>query len=727
MARSTQQDSANPAPNSQPPAGSDRLFSSACAVSFALLCLLAWTAVGITEDQPAPAKPNPTKPAEKIEQAALFAEHPNAVGSVAFSPDGTVLSAGSYEVVKLWDIASQKAVGEIPVKSGFARAVAYSPDGQILAVGGYQALTLWDAAQRTQLRACSGHRGYVTGVAFSADGKRLATSSEDETARVWDVATGEQKLVLNGHRYPVNAVAFSADGRWLATAAGDETRLTRPGEVKLWDAATGELKHTLPEHARVATAVAFSPDSRVLASAGVDEVVKLWDVSEAKALPDYTEHSRPVNSLAFSPDGKFLVSGAGGRFKGGSEVRIWQVADRADKAAAEFPAPVKSVAISSNGRLLAVGAADKTASVWNVSRLLGTAPAVLAATGVAPAPAATPAIAAALPAEVPAEELKKLRAGIIGLDTSHVVAFSQILNDPDPKPDVANCRIVAAYPKGSPDIESSVSRVPGYITEVQKHGVEIVDSIDALLKVVDVVFLETNDGRPHLEQVLPVLKAGKPVFIDKPIAASLADAIAIFEASQQYKVPLFSSSSLRFSEGPQALRNGKIGKILGCDTYSPCSLEKTHPDLYWYGIHGVETLFTVMGPGCESVTRTSTPGIDLAVGQWKEGRVGTFRGIRNGKSGYGGTAFGVDGIEQVGSYGGYRPLLVEIVKFFRTGVVPVTPEETLEIYAFMEAADESKRQGGVPVTLESVMAKARAEVKARPAAASVNGPATPNE
>lgn len=307
------------------------------------------------------------------------------------------------------------------------------------------------------------------------------------------------------------------------------------------------------------------------------------------------------------------------------------------------------------------------------------------------------------------DAVKELRIGIIGLDTSHAIAFTKMLNDPTAPPELANCKVVAAYPKGSPDIVSSTSRVPDYIKQVTANGVEIVDTIDVLLTKVDAVLLETNDGRPHLEQVLPVFKAKKPVFIDKPIAGSLTDAVAIFEAGRQYNVPVFSSSSLRFTKTALALRGGKIGKILGCDAYSPCSLEKTHPDLFWYGIHGVETLFTVMGPGCEKVSRASTPGVDLVMGVWKDGQVGTFRGIRQGTAGYGGTAFGDKGIEQIGSAEGYRPLLVEIIKFYRTGTVPVSEEETLEIYAFMEAADESKRQGGNPVTLASVLEKARKE------------------
>ena len=148
-------------------------------------------------------------------------------------------------------------------------------------------------------------------------------------------------------------------------------------------------------------------------------------------------------------------------------------------------------------------------------------------------------------------------------------------------------------------------------------------------------------------------------------------------------------------------------KVLGADTYSPAALEKTHPDLFWYGIHGVETLYSVMGTGCKSVTRVSTPDTDIVVGIWADGRTGTFRGTRTGNHGYGGTVFMQDGNKILGPYAGYEPLLVDIIKYFKTGQVPVTPEETIEIFTFMEAADESKRQGGKNVTLESVIGKVR--------------------
>jgi len=301
-----------------------------------------------------------------------------------------------------------------------------------------------------------------------------------------------------------------------------------------------------------------------------------------------------------------------------------------------------------------------------------------------------------------------LRAGIIGCDTSHVIAFTKVLNNPQAAGPLADVRVVAAFPGGSDDIAASYQRVDKFTQQLKGMDVEIVDSIPELLKRVDVILLESVDGRPHLEQARPVIEAGKPLFIDKPVAGSLADAIAIFELAEKHDVPCFSSSSLRFSPGILGMRdNPKIGEVRGCAAYGPCSLEQHHPDLFWYGIHGVETLFTIMGPGCQSVSRAHTKGTDLVVGTWSDGRIGTFRGIRDGRGGYGATVFGTKGIGPSGGYAGYEPLVIEICKFFKTGKPPVPAAETIEIFAFMEAADESKRQGGCPVSIESVLEKAR--------------------
>lgn len=303
------------------------------------------------------------------------------------------------------------------------------------------------------------------------------------------------------------------------------------------------------------------------------------------------------------------------------------------------------------------------------------------------------------------------RVGIIGLDTSHSIAFAKALNTPAGDPGFAGYKVVAAYPYGSRDIKSSADRIPGYTEDAKKLGIEIAGSVDELIAKVDVVLLETNDGRLHPEQALSVIKAGKRLFIDKPVAASLADVIAIFDASKKYGTPVFSSSSLRYITGAQGIAR-TLGKVLGADTYSPCKLESTHPDLFWYGIHGIELLFTVMGTGCRTVVRAHSNDTDLVIGTWEDHRIGTFRGLRSGKTDYGGTVFGDNGIVQTGSYEGYNSLLSKIVEFFSSGEAPVTAEETIEIYAFMEAADESKRRGGIPVGIDEVLFKARAKSKA---------------
>jgi predicted dehydrogenase len=321
----------------------------------------------------------------------------------------------------------------------------------------------------------------------------------------------------------------------------------------------------------------------------------------------------------------------------------------------------------------------------------------------------------------PASDAKVLRAGVIGLDTSHAPAFAELLNGPKATGELGGVKVVAAFPGGSPDVPASADRVEGYTKRFAEMGIEIVPSIDELLKKVDVVLLESVDGRPHLAQAIPAIKAGKPLFIDKPLAGSLADAVAIFELAKQHSVPCFSSSSLRFSKGIIGMRDDRrVGEVVGCEARGPCSLEPHHPDLFWYGIHGVETLFTIMGTGCQSVSRVHTDGTDFVVGRWTDGRIGTYRGLRAGSHGYGATVYGTKGIAPSGGYDGYEPLVVEIVKFFKTGKPPVSAEETLEIYAFMEAADESKRQGGAPVTIASVLEKAKRAASAR---TSSSGPA----
>jgi predicted dehydrogenase len=299
-----------------------------------------------------------------------------------------------------------------------------------------------------------------------------------------------------------------------------------------------------------------------------------------------------------------------------------------------------------------------------------------------------------------------IKVGIIGID-AHAPSWTAIINDPKAEGELADMTIVAAFPGGSPDIPQSMELLAKAREPMEKLGVEMVDTIDALIKKSDAVMILSIDGRTHLQQAIPVIEAGKTLYIDKPIAASVSDAIKIYRLAKAKKVPVFTSSSLRYADRALNIhKDPKLGEITGAEVYSPCTTEPNHPDFFWYGIHGVEPLFTIMGTGCKTVTRVHTEGSDVAVGVWDGGRIGTYRGIRDGQRGYGATVFGSKGIVQGGGFDGYAPLIVEIGKFFKSGEAPVSEAETLEILAFMEAADESKRQGGSPVSLDSIMARA---------------------
>jgi hypothetical protein len=309
------------------------------------------------------------------------------------------------------------------------------------------------------------------------------------------------------------------------------------------------------------------------------------------------------------------------------------------------------------------------------------------------------------------------RIGMIGLDTSHAPAFAKLWNAEKAEGLLAKQQIVVAFPGGSPDIQSSISRVPGFTEDLVSLGVKMVDSVEQLVEQVDAVILTSLDGRKHLEQAIPVLRSGKRLYIDKPLAGSLVDAILIQKLAKEYKTQWFSSSSLRFSPGiwqyrsDEKLRNDVRGAI----AWSPCSIDPTHPDLFWYGVHGVETLYTAMGKGCQSLTRTSTPETDVVIGHWADGRIGEFRGMRDlaKERAYGLVVFGKSKVDVGGKYEGYAPLANQIAEFFAGGPVPIDGDETIEMFTFMEAADESKRRNGAPVKLSEVYEKANQAAEAR--------------
>lgn len=319
------------------------------------------------------------------------------------------------------------------------------------------------------------------------------------------------------------------------------------------------------------------------------------------------------------------------------------------------------------------------------------------------------------PAQPPQSAAGELRVGLIGLDTSHAGAFTQLLNDPTTPDHVPGARVVAAFKGGSPDIEASATRIEKFTAEIRDvWKIELVDSIDELVRRVDAVILLSNDGRIHLAQAKPVLAARKPLFIDKPMTASVKDALEIARLARETRTPVFSSSSLRYTDDVLAIRGDpRVQEVMGAMTWGPATLEPHHPDLFWYGIHAIEILYTFMGPGCERVTRTNSAGADVVTGYWKDGRLGVVRGNRNTASTYGQVVFGRKDIVSLPAQppspkrSGYYGLVSAMVAFFRTGASPVPLDDTVEIMAFMEAAELSKARGGAPVPLSEVLPAAR--------------------
>jgi hypothetical protein len=320
-------------------------------------------------------------------------------------------------------------------------------------------------------------------------------------------------------------------------------------------------------------------------------------------------------------------------------------------------------------------------------------------------------------AVAPAADLKL---GVIGLDSSHVLRFTELLNDPANPDHVSGATIIAAYKGGSPTVAESADRIERFTSEMTgKWHVALVDSIPELCKRVDAVLLLSVDARQHLEQIRPAFAAKKRVFIDKPLAGNVREAKQIARLSREAGVAFFSASGQRFSKPIVGLQNDPtIGRVEGAFTFGPMPVESYIPDLFWYGVHSVESLYALMGAGCDRVSRSHVDGEDSVVGIWKDGRIGEIRGLRSSPRTYGAVVFGNKRVavsrnlisdapaRPSSAASGYRGLVEQIVHFFQTGEPPVRPEVTLEILAFMEAADISKQRNGAPVRLAEVLGKA---------------------
>lgn len=298
-----------------------------------------------------------------------------------------------------------------------------------------------------------------------------------------------------------------------------------------------------------------------------------------------------------------------------------------------------------------------------------------------------------------------IRLGVVDFDSSHSVEFTKRLNHKligqEQWVDGAQVVVGCVLPSAITEPE----KVEGYVKTFRDElGLPLVSRPEEMIGKIDGVLIEAVDGSVHLERARPFLAAGIPTFVDKPFTCSVEDARELVRLAARKKTPLFTGSSLRYAPELVNFMNSEnvTGKVLGCDVYSPASTHPRNPGLFHYGIHGVEMLYSVMGPGCHSVWCISDPGAESVVGKWKDGRIGTLRGTRAGASSYGFTAFCEKRVAPVavGTQFIYRELLKKIVEMFKTGRSPVDPEISLEMVAFMEGALHSAKKGGQPYELQ---------------------------
>ncbi|WP_226675773.1 Gfo/Idh/MocA family protein [Rossellomorea aquimaris] len=300
--------------------------------------------------------------------------------------------------------------------------------------------------------------------------------------------------------------------------------------------------------------------------------------------------------------------------------------------------------------------------------------------------------------------MRDLKIGMVGLDTSHAAAFTRLLNDPDDSHHVRGGKVVKAFPGGSPHIELSSSRIAKFTKEVQGHGVQIVDSLEEAAEGMDAILLESVDGDIHLEQLRKLVVFKKPIFIDKPFSLRTEDALEMVRLAEHHHTPIMSTSALRFAEALREVASrSDLGNIIGADCFGPMELEDSQPGYFWYGIHSIEMLFTLLGGGAERVTVFSNDTHDSIVAQWKDGKFGTVRGNRAGNDQFGALVHFEKGTEYVDIQSGSKPfyasLVEEIMEFFQAGISRVPCNETLEVIRFIEGANES-RETGRPVSIK---------------------------
>ncbi|MEG4226062.1 protein kinase [Microcoleus sp. N9_B2] len=283
-----------------------------------------------------------------------FAQHSDAVGSVAFSPDGLMLASGSKDkTIQIWDLATGKSIRTFPGDSSTIWSVAFDSNGTKLATGtGFWRVMLWDLKTGQVIRSLD-HTASVWSVALSPDGQLVASGSGDKTTKISDAATGRLIQSFPDHTDFVYSVAFTPDGKSLVSASKDK-------KITVVDVATGALLKTLEGHGDAVRSVAVSPDGQTIVSGSYDESIKIWNIETGDLIRSIKGHSDDIVSVAISPDGKFIASGSKDK-----TIKIWDFATgELLNTLTGHTDEVYVVTFSPDGKTIASGSKDNTIKLW---------------------------------------------------------------------------------------------------------------------------------------------------------------------------------------------------------------------------------------------------------------------------------------------------------------------------------------------------------------------------
>jgi WD40 repeat protein len=327
-----------------------------------------------------------------------FLRQPEAIGAVAFAPDGKALVTGeSGGAIRLRDPARGTVRSTLGKHGWGVTRVQFAPQGHMLISGGEDgSLQVWDLASGKERPALPGHRSPVTHLEFSRDGKTLVSGGADATIRVWDWPAGKERRLISSPNPSINTLSLSPDGKTIAVAGQYQP-------IRLWSAETG--KEVTPKKKdgdntprvfsplQSSLAAAYSADGKSLAVITSDNVVRLADARtlEEKASFSGGQGSESPDSLVgvtvapggppaapnanarmvFSPDGKRLASASGSDERAAT---LWDVPGRRELTSLRsLPSgtllrqPVLAMAATRDGKTVALVLEDRTIEVREVA------------------------------------------------------------------------------------------------------------------------------------------------------------------------------------------------------------------------------------------------------------------------------------------------------------------------------------------------------------------------